>query len=79
MGDTYVVTGGYVSSSYSQLVAMYDQSGKFTYLPNLRYKRAYHACSHFINANGDTVSPILNVVKYHQYCFTDSSGDWGTV
>jgi len=49
-----VVTGGYVSSSPSKLVTSYDQSGKFTYLPNLRYKRRVHACSHFINANGDT-------------------------
>ena len=58
-----MVTGGSVSGSYSQLVTMYDQSGKFTYLPNLRYKRRSHACSQFINANGDTVSPILNIVK----------------
>ena len=57
-----MVTGGKYSSA-SQLVAMYDQSGKFTYLPSLSYKRAYHACSHFINANGDTVSPI-----HTKYC-----------
>ena len=58
-----MVTGGQVSDKSSQLVSMYDQSGKFTDLPNLRYGRRGHACSQFINANGNTVSPILNIVK----------------
>ena len=53
---------------------MYQIEGSVTYLPQLRTGRQYHACSHFVNANGDTV------LSNFTYCdintlLTDSDGD----
>jgi len=60
--ETFIVTGGYEPSEPDnalETVAEYSQTGFVRYLPNMIQRRYRHACSSFINANGDTVGIFL--------------------
>ena len=61
LGDSYVVTGG----GYSlQTVAQYTLSGEVTPLADLKQGRYWgHACTSFIDDNGDTVSLLVNIIN----------------
>ena len=48
-----IVTGGYYSL---RTVAEFTLSGAVTYLPDLQEGRWAHACSKFLDSNGETVS-----------------------
>ena len=60
VGENYIISGG-LSYSKSEddraleTVAEYSQTGFVRYLPNMIQGRYYHACSYFINGNGETV------------------------
>ena len=53
MDDKFVVTGGQYSR---KKVAVFTEAGAVTYLRNLKTARYMHACSKFVNDDGDTVS-----------------------
>ena len=58
IGENYIVTGGFKFSDDDralQTVAEYSQTGFVRYLPNMIEGRYLHACSYFINGNGETV------------------------
>ena len=60
MDDKFVVTGGsdqYLSMA-SKKVAEYTEAGAVSYMPNMKTARYGHACSKFVNDDGDTVSFI---------------------
>ena len=59
LGDSYVVTGGGYSQ---QKAAQYSPSGEVTYLADLQQGRYSHACTSFIDDNGDTVSLVVNII-----------------
>ena len=59
MGDKFVVTGGRYSF---KKVAEFTEAGAVTYLRNLKTGRAWHACSKFVNDDGDTVSLLYQLV-----------------
>ena len=63
LGDSYVVTGG-LDGSTRQRVAQYSVAGDVTYLANLNTGRYAHACSQYVDDNGDTVSLTLNITKF---------------
>ena len=52
LGDNYIVTGGY--GTYNT-VAMFSEAGFVKYLPNLKTSRYRHACTSFVDSNGETV------------------------
>ena len=52
-GNSFVVTGGRFSKSK---VALYTEAGVVTIAPSLKTGRYLHACSKFVNDDGDTVS-----------------------
>ena len=60
LGDSYVVTGGEFSR---RTVALYSLTGTLTYLADLQVDRYRHACSSFLDSNGDTVSLSLSTTK----------------
>ena len=60
LGNSYVVTGGYWSL---QTVAQFSLSGEVTYLADLQQGRYWHACTSFIDDNGDTVSLLANIIN----------------
>jgi len=51
--DYVVITGGWIG--YSATVAAYDDNGFLYYLPSLLEGRAFHACGHYINDDGNMV------------------------
>ena len=53
MDDKFVVTGGKLSA---KKVAEFTEAGAVKYMRNLKTGRAWHACSKFVNDDGDTVS-----------------------
>ena len=55
MDDKFVVTGGRYSK---EKVAEFTEAGAVSYLRNLKTERYWHACSKFVNADGDTVSSL---------------------
>ena len=58
VGDHYMVTGGFEPSLDDKAldtVAEYSQTGFVRYLPNMMQGRYSHACSSFINGDGETV------------------------
>ena len=55
MDDKIVVTGGYNSE---EKVAEFTEAGAVSYLRNLKTGRYWHACSKFVNDDGDTVSSL---------------------
>ena len=55
LDDKFVVTGGIYSKT---TVAQYTEAGAVTYLPSLKTARYDHACSKFVNEDGDTVSSL---------------------
>ena len=57
LGDRYVVTGGHDGSTY-QTVAQYTVTGDVTYLAELQTGRYAHACSKFLDGDGQLVSII---------------------
>ena len=58
MDDKLVVTGG----SYSlKKVAKFTEAGAVKYMRNLKTGRYFHACSKFVNDDGDTVSLLWSV------------------
>ena len=62
LDEKYIVTGGYNSSEPDnalETVAEYSQTGFVRYLPNMNQGRYHHACSSFVNGNGDTVGIFL--------------------
>ena len=59
LGDRYVVTGGEFSL---QTVARYSLAGDVTYMADLQQGRELHACTSFIDDNGDTVSLLINII-----------------
>ena len=59
VGDKFVVTGGRFSKSK---VAQYTEAGVVTIMPKLKTGRYLHACSKFVNDDGDTVSSLYTTV-----------------
>ena len=55
LDDKFVVTGGYARQT---TVAEFTEAGAVTYLPSLKTERYDHACSKFVNEDGDTVSSL---------------------
>ena len=55
MDDKFVVTGGYYSK---EKVAEFTEAGAVRYMRNLKTGRYRHACSKFVNDDGDTVSSL---------------------
>ena len=55
MNGNFIVTGGY-DSGVIQTVAEFTETGQVTYLANLQEGRYLHACSKFVDNNGETVS-----------------------
>ena len=55
MDDKFVVTGGRYSK---EKVAEFTEAGAVTYMRNLKTGRYHHACSKFVNDDGDTVSSL---------------------
>ena len=67
MDDKFVVTGGCESPftlkrQASQKVAEYTETGDVTYMPSMKTGRYRHACSKFVNDDGDTVSCINYII-----------------
>ena len=58
MGDRYVVTGG-LGDSKMKTVAQYTVTGDVTYLAKLQTGRNGHACSKFLDGDGQLVSIIV--------------------
>ena len=63
MDDKFVVTGGCKRSwgkicPASKKVAKYTEAGEVTFMPSMKSERYRHACSKFVNDDGDTVSII---------------------
>ena len=56
MGDRYVVTGGYDGSTVLKTVAQYTVTGDVTYLAELQTGRRLHACSKYLDGDGQLVS-----------------------
>ena len=59
LGDSYVVSGGHDRSVHRaalQTVVQYSIQGKVTYLAKMNTGRYAHACSKYVNDNGETVS-----------------------
>ena len=57
LGDRYVVTGGWDGSTQqTQTVAQYTVTGDVTYLAPLQTRRYGHACSKFLDDDGQLVS-----------------------
>merc|ERR1712060_673361 len=54
LNGKFIVTGGY-DGAVLQTVAEFTESGQVTYLTNLQTGRQYHACSKFVDNNGETV------------------------
>ena len=61
LGDKFVVTGGFFSKNK---VAQYTEAGAVSYLPSFMTGRYDHACSKFINVDGDTVSSLYKLVLH---------------
>ena len=57
MDDKFVVTGGRYKR---KKVSEFTEAGVVTYMRNLKTGRSYHACSKFVNDDGDTVSRCIN-------------------
>ena len=60
--DKFIVTGGLEYSEPDdalKTVAEYSQTGFVRYLPDLIQGRHDHACSSFVNGNGETVGIFL--------------------
>ena len=55
MDDKFVVTGGRYKR---KKVSEFTEAGVVTYMRNLKTGRSYHACSKFVNDDGDTVSSL---------------------
>ena len=55
LDDKFVVTGGLYSK---KKVAQYTEAGAVSYLQSLKTARYDHACSKFVNEDGDTVSSL---------------------
>ena len=58
VGDYYIVTGGFDPSEDDwalDTVAEYSQTGSVRALPYMKQGRFWHACSSFINGDGQTV------------------------
>ena len=56
MDYKFVVTGGKFST---KKVAEFTEAGAVRYMRNLKTGRSHHACSKFVDVDGDTVS-LLN-------------------
>ena len=56
LNGKFIVTGGYDNGGSRQTVAEFTVSGQVTYLTNLQTGRQTHACSKFVDNNGETVS-----------------------
>ena len=56
MDDKFVVTGGESGGGRKKKVAVFTEAGAVTYMRNLKTGRFWHACSKFVNDDGDTVS-----------------------
>ena len=62
LDEKFIVMGGYEYSKPDntlKTVAEYSQTGFVRYLPNLIQGRFNHACSSFVNGNGETVGIFL--------------------
>ena len=53
LNGNFIVTGG---RSSRQTVAEFTETGQYTYLADLQEGRSQHACSKFVDNNGQTVS-----------------------
>ena len=63
-----MVTGGLPpQGSASSKVREYTEAGEVTYLASLKTGRSAHACSKFVNDDGDTVSCIDYIDKPSNY------------
>ena len=57
MNGNFIVTGGQNGRRDSkQIVAEFTETGQVTYLADLQEGRYRHACSKFVDNNGETVS-----------------------
>ena len=66
VGDHYIVTGGYSSSEDDKAlhtVAEYSQTGFVRTLPDMKQGRYFHACSSFINGDGETVCQYFCFIR----------------
>ena len=61
LGDRYVVTGGEFSM---KKVTLYSLTGNPTDLADLQEGRERHACSSFLDSNGEMVSSSLSMKKF---------------
>ena len=61
MDDKFVVTGGGRGGGRKKKVAVFTEAGAVTYMRNLKTGRFWHACSKFVNDDGDTVSLLWSV------------------
>ena len=71
LNGKFIVTGGYDNGGGIQTVAEFTVSGQVTYLANLQTGRYNHACSKFVDENGETVSfncQLQHVVLKHHFC-----------
>ena len=62
LDEKFIVMGGYEPSEADRVlktVAEYSETGFVRYLPNMIQGRQKHACSSFINGNGETVGIFL--------------------
>ena len=59
MDYKFVVTGGKFST---KKVAEFTEAGAVRYMRNLKTGRYFHACSKFVNDDGDTVSLLYQLV-----------------
>ena len=62
MDDKFVVTGGQGHWGAEKRVAEFTEAGAVKYLKNLKTGRSSHACSKFVNDDGDTVSLLYQLV-----------------
>ena len=54
-----MITGGFIRRDLaSAKVLVYTEAGDVTFMPSMKTGRRYHACSKFVNDDGDTVSCI---------------------
>ena len=70
MDYKFVVTGGKFSI---KKVAEFTEAGAVTYMRNLKTGRYWHACSKFVNDDGDTVSLLyfitllyINILNHYR-------------
>ena len=66
MDGKFVVTGGSGSGfRVKSKVAEFTETGAVRDMPSMKTKRIGHACSKFVNDNGDTVSLLYFITEVY--------------